>query len=141
MKYRGGVLFWPLLFVIAITVVALVVLEVYVRNTSQIPAVFDMETTSDGSKSVIAALDPLRTPTPRIVALEVPGAVFIAVPTPTRISQPGEVKEETYIVKPGDTLSGIATRYDVGMELIAKVNQITDPSLISVGQELIIPAE
>jgi len=121
--------------------VALVSLEIYVRNTSQVPAVFNMENTKNGINPVIDRLDPLPSPTPRIVALELPETVFIPLPTPTRVSQPGEIKEEIYMVKPGDTLSGIASRFDVSLELLAKSNLIADPSRISVGQELIIPAD
>ena len=136
-----GFLVWPILSLIAVTVVGVVFLELYVRSSSQIPTVFRVEITKDDIKPVIGTLDPLPTPTVRVLSLELPEAVFVPQPTPTRVSQPGDTKEEIYLVKPGDSLSGIAARYDVSMDLIAKTNLISDPSRINVGQELVIPGD
>jgi LysM repeat protein len=44
-----------------------------------------------------------------------------------------------YIVQPGDSLSGIAFRFDVPIEDLAKANEIEDPNVIAAGQRLIIP--
>ncbi|MCB9140084.1 MAG: peptidoglycan DD-metalloendopeptidase family protein [Caldilineaceae bacterium] len=44
-----------------------------------------------------------------------------------------------YVVAPGDTLSAIAARYDLPLDAITQLNNITDPALIQVGQELLIP--
>ena len=44
-----------------------------------------------------------------------------------------------YIVKPGDTLSGIAARYGVAMRALAAANGIAPPYLIRVGERLAIP--
>jgi LysM repeat protein len=44
-----------------------------------------------------------------------------------------------YIVQPGDSLWAIATRFGVTMTAIVDANAIGNPSLIYVGQELIIP--
>ncbi len=53
---------------------------------------------------------------------------------------PAESGETTeYIVQPGDTLFSIAKRFGVDMQELARVNNITDPSTIYVGQRLIIP--
>jgi LysM repeat protein len=47
----------------------------------------------------------------------------------------------TYIVQPGDTLRSIASTFDVTIAALLSANpEITDPSLITVGQRLIIPA-
>lgn len=43
-----------------------------------------------------------------------------------------------YIVKSGDTLSGIASRYGTTYQKIAKDNNISNPNLIHPGQKLII---
>ena len=43
------------------------------------------------------------------------------------------------IVKEGDTLAGIAQKFDVAVDDIMRANGITDPNLIYEGQELIIP--
>ena len=47
----------------------------------------------------------------------------------------------TYVVKSGDTLSGIADRYNVsgGYQALAKYNGISNPNMISVGQTIQIP--
>jgi LysM repeat protein len=45
----------------------------------------------------------------------------------------------TYTVHPGDTLSGIASRYHTTVSAIAALNHITDPSKLRVGQVLLIP--
>jgi nucleoid-associated protein YgaU len=50
--------------------------------------------------------------------------------------------ERTYIVKPGDTLRGIAEKVygDVTLvDLITQANHITDPTLVHQGTKLIIP--
>jgi murein DD-endopeptidase MepM/ murein hydrolase activator NlpD len=45
----------------------------------------------------------------------------------------------TYVVQPGDSLFSIAQRFGTSVELLAEVNNISDPSLIAPGLELIIP--
>ncbi|HQA67535.1 MAG TPA: LysM peptidoglycan-binding domain-containing protein, partial [Aggregatilineales bacterium] len=50
-----------------------------------------------------------------------------------------QAQQRIHIVQPGETLSGIALRYGVTVQQIAAVNNIVNPSLIFVGQRLIIP--
>lgn len=45
----------------------------------------------------------------------------------------------TYVVAPGDTLNAIAAEFGVSVEALASRNEIANPNLIMVGQELIIP--
>lgn len=45
----------------------------------------------------------------------------------------------TYSVRPGDTLSAIARRYQTSVPALAKANDIANPSLILVGAKLRIP--
>ncbi len=51
------------------------------------------------------------------------------------------VQPETFLhqVVPGDTLYSIARQYSVGVGVLQSVNNISDPSRIRVGQQLIIP--
>jgi LysM repeat protein len=49
------------------------------------------------------------------------------------------VATRTYTVKSGDTLSGIAARFGVTWQAIAKLNGIKDPRTIRTGMVLKIP--
>ena len=44
-----------------------------------------------------------------------------------------------YTVRAGDTLSNIASNYNLTYEQLSAINGITDPNNISVGQNLFIP--
>jgi murein DD-endopeptidase MepM/ murein hydrolase activator NlpD len=44
-----------------------------------------------------------------------------------------------YIVQSGDTLSLISSRFNVDLEDLMNANDITNPNLLSAGQELVIP--
>lgn len=45
----------------------------------------------------------------------------------------------TYTVKSGDTLWALAREYQTSVDTLVKINNITDPDLIYVGQKLLIP--
>ncbi len=66
----------------------------------------------------------------------------IIPPTPdaAHYTPGGSHGEEVYIVKRGDMLSAIADMYSVSMEEIIAANNILDPNILEVGQELKIPA-
>lgn len=49
--------------------------------------------------------------------------------------------EITHEVRPGDTLTAIALRYDVTVDEIVQANGLTNPNMIYVGQMLIIPRQ
>ena len=72
-------------------------------------------------------------PTPPAPTLE----VVIATQGPPPVPTPG--KQQLYVVREGDTLSGIAARFGVGEEAIIKQNPDLDPDTLFVGQELVIP--
>jgi LysM repeat protein len=65
--------------------------------------------------------------------LVIPGSSSTPPPTPP-------ASGSTYVVRRGDTLSAIALRYGVSTWSIAQLNNISNPSLIYVGQVLRIPA-
>lgn len=46
---------------------------------------------------------------------------------------------QTYEVQSGDTLSQIATQFDVSAEAIAGASGVSDPNFLTIGQELTIP--
>ena len=43
-----------------------------------------------------------------------------------------------YVVQAGDTLSKIAKKYNVTLEQLMKWNNIKDPNILLVGQQLVI---
>ncbi len=65
----------------------------------------------------------------------------VVTPAPTETPEES-IEAQTYIVRRGDTLRAIAIQFygdpDLA-DLIAEENGITDPTELSVGQELIIP--
>lgn len=59
-------------------------------------------------------------------------ALTVAVPALAAAAQ-------THVVQPGDTLWGIAGRYNVSVDAIAAANDLADPDALHLGQRLIIP--
>jgi len=57
-------------------------------------------------------------------------------PAPTKAPKP---TFRTYTVKGGDTLSGIASKYHTTVSALSRLNHISDPSKLRVGQVLLIP--
>lgn len=49
------------------------------------------------------------------------------------------MSDTIYTVKKGDTLYTIAKMYQVPVDSLAKANRITDPTNLTIGQQLIIP--
>lgn len=92
--------------------------------------------------------DDVGAPTPGAITNDgqpIPTATpYARVPEPTIVS--GVVasapasSEVTYLVEAGDTLSGIAERFETTVDAIMAQNELSDPTLIFVGQELTIPA-
>ncbi len=60
----------------------------------------------------------------------------ISVPAPQPVQHVGHPATGTYVVQPGDTLSGIASRYGTTYQNLAAINGIGDPNRINVGQVL-----
>jgi len=58
-------------------------------------------------------------------------------PTPTPPAQ----NYITYVIQPGDTLSGIAQRYGTTYQTLAALNGITNPNLIYAGQTIRVPED
>lgn len=46
---------------------------------------------------------------------------------------------KSYTVRPGDTLYSIAHRYGTTVEVLAQLNGLADPNVLTVGQELLLP--
>ena len=90
-----------------------------------------------------AAATPAPSPTPQISATAEPAAT--AAPTASPTPMPTEAPtfaapvQVIHVVQPGETLSSIGRLYGVTYQAIMEANGLTDPGLIAVGQELVIP--
>ena len=72
----------------------------------------------------------------RIAKLTAAGYSYKAVQTKVNSLMAQKQKEIIYTVKIGDTLSGIAAKYDTTYQQIAKKNNLANPNLIYPGQKL-----
>ena len=61
------------------------------------------------------------------------------VEKPQEIVQAPTTNDVVYTVKSGDTLSGIASKYNTTYQKLAEYNNIPNPSIIYVGQKIRIP--
>jgi LysM repeat protein len=73
-------------------------------------------------------------PTPQPTATSTPIGFEL-----TKTPLPPTPSKSIYTVQQDDTLSGIADKLGVSVEAIAQENNITDPSKLQVGQQLVIP--
>ncbi|MBX3000332.1 MAG: LysM peptidoglycan-binding domain-containing protein [Caldilineaceae bacterium] len=60
-------------------------------------------------------------------------------PAPTPTPQPQTGEPEIYVVQPGDSLFGIALRYNVTVQQLMDANNLTNPDFLFSGQRLEIP--
>lgn len=63
----------------------------------------------------------------------------VATPTTAAITVAG-LDGNTYTVQKGDTLHGIANKLHVDYQQLLKINNITDPDKLQIGQQLKVPA-
>jgi LysM repeat protein len=90
--------------------------------------------TATPSATATAASTATATAAPPSATPEPPGAT----PEP---EPPAEPEPRTYTVEPGDTLRSIAAQFDVSVEALLEVNDLTpeEADALRVGQELVIP--
>lgn len=81
-------------------------------------------------------ITPTATPTPHPTATRTPSPTPVPTATPT----PTPIPPLAHQVQRGETLSMIAVEYDTTVEDILALNPDVDPSLLQVGQVLLIPA-
>lgn len=64
-----------------------------------------------------------------------------AVPTPTAVEAVIEPERLTYTIESGDSMGGIANTFGVPLGALVAINDLDDPNVIQVGQEVIIPTD
>ncbi|MCB8918166.1 MAG: LysM peptidoglycan-binding domain-containing protein [Ardenticatenaceae bacterium] len=93
------------------------------------------ENVADAAATVLQLTPPAGTGTNAPLATTNPGSAS----QPTAETQTNNNGQTLYQVKAGDTLGGIAQQFDVAIEDIVAANNLDNPNLLDVGQELIIP--
>lgn len=81
---------------------------------------------------------PLRRAVPVVLFLAAALVLCLWLVSPVAAQEPTP-EAPIYVVQPGDTLFSIAQRFGTTVETIVAANDIADPSLIGVGQKLVIP--
>ena len=66
--------------------------------------------------------------------------VLFLLLAPIASAAPRPTSSVVHVVRPGETLSGIASYYGVNMWTLARHNNIVNPNFIWVGQRLVIPS-
>lgn len=92
-----------------------------------------------GEPALSAGASPVLTPLPfvRTTQTATPTATATATATATPTATPTPYVE--YSVKQGDTIYGIAERFGVSAEDIIRLNNLSDPSKLALGQKILIP--
>ena len=130
-------------FVFLVIIIAgVVALDFYLQRASSEPEILRPQPTVASGATVRPILEPPPTPTQIIIPIVLPPTTVTAPPTPTQVETDENANEpEIYEVIAGDTLVGIASQFGVIVEEIMALNEIEDPSVIGIGQELLIPPE
>jgi murein DD-endopeptidase MepM/ murein hydrolase activator NlpD len=76
---------------------------------------------------------------PETMASPVPLLKSMAISTTKEVVPSLQGQPEIYTVEPGDTLYEIALAYGVNLDDLIAANNIDDPDVIQVGQQLVIP--
>lgn len=82
--------------------------------------------------------EPTAAPSPTPYSTPIVEATQPESPIPTPTIAPPQAPQ-TYTVKDGDTLGAIALAYDVSVADLIVANELANPDVLYVGQELIIP--
>ncbi len=86
-----------------------------------------------------SSLAPTPRPTPSPRPSPSPSASPSPAPSSAASSRPSASPRHTYVVKAGDNLSAIAARNGTTTKVLVDLNGIKNPSVIHVGQVLILP--
>ena len=120
---------WTILIAVNVVISAAVVFGILVatgRVSLGRPA--PTEPTAPSPTASLADATPLGPAEPEEV-LDDPQGSGNAVPTPF-----------VHVVQEGDTLSGIALKYGVGLDELIAANELVNPDLLRLGQEIMVPS-
>jgi LysM repeat protein len=98
--------------------------------------------TATPATGAVVTLPPLATTAPTSQPTTVPTVPPTVVPTSAPVqptSAPPAELTTTYVVRPGDTLSGIAARFGTTVGALSRLNNISNANMIYFGQRLIVP--
>jgi len=93
------------------------------------------EPTPSPSPTALPTVAPSQAP----VATASPTAAATATPRPATPKPSAKATPQTYVVRPGDSLSSIAAAFGVSVQQLSAANNLTDPNQLSIGQVLVIP--
>lgn len=88
----------------------------------------------------LPALEPIDAVTRVNPPTPVPDVGLVGNPTIVAAATPSGI-QESYTVQPGDTLGSIADRFGIPVEDLMRLNGLTDPNWLSVGQVLLLPSQ
>ncbi|MBI2441525.1 MAG: LysM peptidoglycan-binding domain-containing protein [Lentisphaerae bacterium] len=117
---------------------ALLVVVVVALHCAAIGALFFTQGCGTLTRTTPAATSSMPPTTKEAVSYPPPSAKPAAAePAPTDLSMTKEITE--YIVRPGDTLSGIAKQYGISSSEIIALNKLANPNKLYAGQKLELP--
>ncbi len=100
------------------------------------------EPPTEETAETVETVEPTVAPTPTTQpVVEQPVTEITTEPTAAAPTTTTGTACGTYVVQPGDNLFRIALRHNLTVPALAQANSITNPSLISVGQQITIPCE
>jgi LasA protease len=76
----------------------------------------------------------------QLPSTRVPGSPILT-PTPDapRPIPTLNTQQQEYVIQAGDTLGKVANAYNVSLQSLIEANDISDPNIVSIGQQIIIP--
>jgi hypothetical protein len=143
----GGILVdrrrWPLVPVVVLVATLLALSFSGARNDRPVTAVAPpTQPGTGGNAPPVTTFTAAPAITPAPTSTPAPTPTSTPAPTPSRTVAPTPKPTpayRTYTIKYGDTLSGIAARYHTTVLALERLNGITDPTLLRVGQVIKIP--
>lgn len=83
--------------------------------------------------------EPQASSLPAVPATPIASAATVVATIQSTVTPDAEEGPLTHVVKAGDTLGSLSQFYDVTLEDLMEANGLSNPDLISLGQELVIP--